>query len=336
MSAMNQFIDGVLTQLTAIFSRGQSSFSLNSFIAEHHGSSSDSLKVIAAQGDYKPHIGADVLDVLPADLKDVYHGVQQRNEMIFGQGYIIYYHKDPQQFSTLVFVSGMPDSMSTHDRRLIELFLRNVQLAYDNILLNQDIESTQREIVYRLGNALESRSKESGFHLKRVALCSALLGELYGLSTHDVKLLKLAAPLHDVGKIAIQDDILMCKDKLTVEQFEVMKTHAKIGYDLLHDSERPILRAGALIAISHHERWDGSGYPNGVAGENIDLFGRIVSLVDVFDALFNKRCYKPAFELSACIEYIQENSGIAFDPRLVTLFLANQSQFVDIMESFPD
>jgi len=336
MSAMSNFIDGLLVQLTAIFSRGQTSFGLNSFVAEHHGSNIDTLKVVAAQGSFSQHIGADVIDILPQGLRSLYLDVQERNEMVFGEGYIIYYRKDPKQFSTLVFVSGMPDSINAHDQRLIELFLRNVQLAYDNILLNQDIESTQREIVYRLGNALESRSKESGNHLKRVALCSELLGDLYGLTKHETKLLKLAAPLHDVGKIAIPDDILLCQNKLTTEQFDVMKTHAKIGYDLLHDSNRPILKAGANIAISHHERWDGAGYPSGTVGENIDLFGRIVSLVDVFDALYNKRCYKPAFELSACLAYIEENSGGAFDPKLVELFVANQAKFVEVMKNYPD
>jgi len=336
ISAMSQFIDGLLAQLTAIFSRGQSSFCLNSFVAEQHGANKKELKVVAAQGSFKSHIGADVIDVLPESLRTLYHDVKQRNEMVFGEGYIIYYRKDPQEFSTLVFVSGIPDSISTHDRHLIELFLRNVQLAYDNILLNQEIESTQREIVYRLGNALESRSKESGNHLKRVALCSELLGKLLGLTHHESRLLKLAAPLHDVGKIAIPDDILMCEHQLSVEQFTVMKTHAQIGYDLLHDSSRPILRAGALIALTHHERWDGSGYPNGVAGEDINLFGRIVSLVDVFDALYNKRCYKPAFELSMCLEYITEHSGIAFDPKLVELFLTHHPKFVEIMKTYAD
>lgn len=334
--AMSHFIDGLLTQLTAIFSRGQSSFCLNAFVAERHGMANKPLKVVAGEGSFKSYIGANVMDVLPESLRPLYQGVKERNEMVFGKGYIIYYRKDPQEFSTLVFVSGMPDSIRTHDRHLIELFLRNVQLAYDNILLNQEIESTQREIVYRLGNALESRSKESGNHLKRVALCSELLGNLCGLSAPQVKLLKLSSPLHDVGKIAIPDDILKCEQQLTPQQFEVMKTHAQIGYDLLHDSTRPVLRAGAKIALTHHERWDGTGYPYGTAGDEIDLFGRIVSLVDVFDALFNKRCYKPAFELSVCINYIKKNGGKAFDPNLVKLFLANQKTFVEIMKAYPD
>jgi len=334
--AMASFIDGLLTQLTAIFSRGDQAFILNSFVAEHHGNNQEELMVVAAQGEFKDSIGRSVAQVMPTSLQKLYGEVKHRNEMLFGQGYIVYYRQDPKQFSTLVFVSGIPDSISAHDRHLIELFLRNVQVAYDNILLNLEIESTQREVVYRLGYALESRSKETGNHLKRVAHCSELLGLLYGMNAHDAQLLKLASPLHDVGKIAIPDAILNSPDKLTSEQFAVMRTHAQIGYDLLHDSTRPILRAGAIIALSHHERWDGSGYPNGLAGTAIDLFGRIVSLVDVFDALFNKRCYKPAFELAVCLEYISDNKGKAFEPKLVDLFIENQSEFLKIMQEHAD
>jgi len=334
--AMSNFIDGLLTQLTAIFSRGDEAFILNSFVAEHHGEQQDELMVVAAQGEFKKSVGRSVAQVIPPSIHKLYSEVKHRNEMLFGQGYIVYYRQNPMQFSTLVFVSGIPDSISAHDRHLIELFLRNVQVAYDNILLNLEIESTQREVVYRLGFALESRSKETGNHLKRVAHCSQLLGQLYGMNEQEAQLLKLASPLHDVGKIAIPDAILNNPSKLTEEQFTVMRTHAQIGYDLLHDSTRPILRAGAIIALSHHEKWDGTGYPKGLLGTEIDIFGRIVSLVDVFDALYNKRCYKPAFELDVCLQFISDAKGEAFEPRLVDLFIENQQAFIKIMEDHAD
>lgn len=336
MPAMGQFIDGLLTQLGAIFSRGQSAFCLNSFVAERHGAIKQELKVVAGQGCFKTSVGANVVDILPDSLKPLYEDVRQQNEMVFGEGYIVYYREDAQEFSTLVFVSGIPEGVNEHNRNLIELFLRNVQVAYDNILLHQEVESTQCEVVYRLGSALETRAKESGNHLKRVAKCSELLGQLYGLDNNTVRLLKLASPLHDVGKIAIPDDILNNPNKLTPSQFEIMKTHAQIGYDLLHDSTRPMMRAGAMISLNHHERWDGRGYPNSLKGEEIDIFGRIVSLVDVFDALYNKRCYKPAFELPVCLDYIKDHSGSAFDPHLVELFLDNHLKFVDIMVELQD
>ncbi len=334
---MHQFIDGLLTQLGAVFSRGDNGFQLNSLVAELHGPNkkNHNLTVVAAQGDFAGSVGEMVHDVLPPALNRIYLKTQSNNQLQFGEGYIFYYGRDPQQYSTLVFISGIHDDISENDRHLIEIFSRNVQIAYDNIILDQDIEDTQEEIVYRLGSALETRSKETGNHLKRVAHFSALLAELYGLGQQEVRTLKLAAPLHDVGKIGIPDDVLNYPGKLDDEQWKIMQTHAQIGYDLLHDSRRLILQVGAIISLNHHERWDGSGYPNKLAGEDIHLYGRIVSLVDVFDALYNRRCYKPAFDLDFCLNFIKENRGIAFEPKLVDLFLDNLEQFMIIMNKYP-
>ncbi|MDP2560940.1 DUF3369 domain-containing protein [Psychrobium sp. 1_MG-2023] len=338
--SMNHFIDGLLIQLNAIFSRGKHCFELSSLVAEEHGQDGNvgeaNLTVVAAQGDFSGTEGESVNNVLPEALLPLYDEAQKNNELLFGDDYIFYYRKDSQQFSTLMFISGIPLELSQHDRHLIELFSRNVQIAYDNILLNQEIENTQREIVYRLGNALETRSKETGNHLKRVALFSELLGNLYGLDPVDVRTLKLASPLHDVGKIGIPDAVLNTPEKLEGEDWEVMKTHAQIGHDLLHDSNRLILQVGAIISLTHHERWDGQGYPNALSGEDIHIYGRIVSLVDVFDALYSKRCYKPPFELDFCINYIKDNSATAFDPALVELFLTNIDDFLAILKKYPN
>ena len=336
--SMGPFIHGLLIQLNAVFNHTQNSFELSSIIAELHASptSEAALTVIAAQGEFSGTEGKSVADVIPPALKDVYQEAKQTNQLIFGEGYILYYSADPEQCSTLVFICGIPDDINEHDRHLIELFSRNVQIAYDNILLSQEIEDTQREIVYRLGNALETRSKETGNHLKRVAHFAALLAKLAGLDEQEVVILRLAAPLHDVGKIGIPDSVLNHPGPLDGEQWEIMKTHAQIGYDLLHDSPRKVLRTGALISMTHHEKWDGSGYPHGLSGEDIHIFGRIVSLVDVFDALYNKRCYKPAFEAQVCTQFITEGSGTAFDPTLVDLFMVNLDKFMAIMHRYPN
>lgn len=335
---MSPFVHGLLMQLNAVFNHTPNGFELSSIVAELHASPAceKSLTVVAAQGEFSGTEGEPVADVIPESLRDVYQEAQQNNQLIFGEGYILYYSADPEQFSTLVFICGLPEDINQHDRHLIELFSRNVQIAYDNILLSQEIEDTQREIVYRLGNALETRSKETGNHLKRVAHFSALLAKLAGVEEQDIITLRLAAPLHDVGKIGIPDSVLNHPGPLDSEQWEIMKTHSQIGHDLLHDSPRKVLKTGALISLTHHEKWDGSGYPNGLAGEDIHIFGRIVSLVDVFDALYNKRCYKPAFETQVCTQYITENSGIAFDPTLVDLFMVNIDQFMAIMHRYPN
>ena len=336
--SMDTFTQGLLQQLSSVFSRGNRAFDLNSLIAETHGVKTvdDSLRIVAGQGRFSGSVGCTVWDVLPPELKVHYSQVNRDENIVYGDGYIFYYRKNLERLSALVFISGLPENISEEDNNLIELFSRNVQIAYDNIILNQEIEDMQREIVYRLGHALETRSKETGNHLKRVADMSELLATLYGVSKNEARLLKFAAPLHDVGKISIPDSVLNYPGKLDAEQWIEMKTHAQKGHDLLADSKREVLQIGATIALTHHERWDGKGYPNGLKGKGIDLFGRIVSLVDVFDALHSRRCYKPAYDLDFCLNHIKENSNKAFDPELVNIFLENKGRFLKIMRRFPD
>ncbi|NRA69715.1 MAG: DUF3369 domain-containing protein [Gammaproteobacteria bacterium] len=336
--SMDTFTQGLLQQLSSVFSRGNRAFVLNSLIAETHGVKTvdDSLRIVAGQGRFSGSVGYTVWDVLPPELKLHYSQANRDENLVYGDGYIFYYHKNLERLSALVFISGLPEDISEDDNNLIELFSRNVQIAYDNIILNQEIEDTQREIVYRLGHALETRSKETGNHLKRVADMSELLATLYGVSKNEARLLKFAAPLHDVGKISIPDSVLNYPGKLDAEQWVEMKTHAQKGHDLLADSKREVLQIGAKIALTHHERWDGKGYPNGLKGKDIDFFGRIVSLVDVFDALHSRRCYKPAYDLDFCLNHIKENSNKAFDPELVNIFLENKGRFLKIMRRFPD
>lgn len=336
--SIGPFVDGLLMQLNSIFNHAEKSFELSSVVAECHAHHSDKseLTVVAAQGEFAGTEGEQVTSILPDALQNIYQQAQESNEFIFGEGYLLYHNDEPLYSSTLVFICGIPEDINEHDHFLIKLFSRNVQIAYNNILLSQEIEDTQREIVYRLGNALETRSKETGHHLKRVAHFSALLAQLAGVEEQDIITLKLAAPLHDVGKIGIPDAVLNHPGPLDSEKWEVMKTHAQLGHDLLCDSSRIVLKTGALISLTHHEKWDGSGYPNGLSGNEIHLYGRIVSLVDVFDALYHKRCYKPAFEADFCTQYILDNSGTSFDPALVDLFMANIDKFMTILHKYPD
>jgi response regulator RpfG family c-di-GMP phosphodiesterase len=203
-------------------------------------------------------------------------------------------------------------------------------------LREQEIVATQKEIIHTLGDVVESRSSETANHTLRVAAMSMKLGELMGLSADDANLVRMASPMHDVGKIGIPDSILNKPGKLTAEEFEIMKTHSEIGYSILAKSERLILQAAAIIAHEHHERWDGSGYPAGLAGEDIHIFGRIVSLVDVFDAVYSDRVYRPAMELDRVLEIIRDGRGSHFQPELVDLFLGNLDTFLAIHGQFDD
>ncbi len=203
-------------------------------------------------------------------------------------------------------------------------------------MLMEEIEATQREVIFTMAEAGEGRSKETGNHVKRVAEYCRLFAVKYGLTKGDTTLLKLAAPMHDIGKIAIPDSILLKPGKLTEEEWAVMKTHTSLGYGFLKFSERRLLKSAAIIAFQHHERWDGKGYPCGLSGEAIHIYGRICALSDVFDALGSDRVYKKAWELERIVSLFQAEQGRQFDPDLVKVFLAQVDDFVKIRETYRD
>ncbi len=200
----------------------------------------------------------------------------------------------------------------------------------------QEIEATQREVIITMGTICETRSRETGNHVRRVAEYSALLAELSGCDEHEQELLRIASPMHDIGKVAIADEILNKPGKYTDEEFEAMKAHTILGYDMLKGSSREIIQAAAIVAHQHHEKYDGSGYPQGLVGEDIHLYGRITAIADVFDALGSERVYKKAWPLSEILEFFREQSGRHFDPRLVTLFFDHLDRFLAIRERFKD
>ncbi len=200
----------------------------------------------------------------------------------------------------------------------------------------EEIQKTQSDVVFTMGAIGETRSQETGNHVKRVAEYSKELALLYGLSSEDAELLKTASPMHDIGKVGIPDAILNKPGKLTDEEFVIMKTHSNLGYQMLKHSTRPILKAAALVAKEHHEKWDGSGYPQRKSGEDIHIFGRITALADVFDALGSDRCYKKAWKDEDIFALLKEQSGKHFEPKLIELFFDNLDTFFKIRDSFKD
>lgn len=191
--------------------------------------------------------------------------------------------------------------------------------------------SREEEALYLLGRVSDFRDEETGEHLKRIGELSALFAKLLGLSREQQDLIYRSSPLHDIGKVGISDAILLKPGKLTPEEFEKMKQHTVLGYQLLKDAESKYLVEGARIALTHHEKWDGSGYPEGLSGEDIPLAGRIVSIVDVFDALTSQRPYKDAWSFDETLKFIVGERGKHFDPTLTDLFEANSDKFLAIL-----
>lgn len=203
-------------------------------------------------------------------------------------------------------------------------------------LLNREIIETQKEVIFTMGSIGETRSKETGLHVKRVAEYSRLLALLSGLDDYEADMIAMASPMHDIGKVGIPDAILHKKGRLTPDEFEIMKTHVTIGHEMLKHSQRPIMQTAAIIALQHHEKWDGSGYPAATEKEDIHIYGRITALADVFDALGSKRCYKEAWSDEDILAQINQESGRHFDPTLVDLLFDNLDAFYQIRETYRD
>lgn len=199
--------------------------------------------------------------------------------------------------------------------------------------LSIEIDDTQKEVIKMLTSLMEVFSDETSKHITRVAEYSRLLGQYYGLSNDDLQLIHAAAPMHDIGKIAIDSMLLHKAGKLNEQEFQIIKDHPVYGYKILQNSQRKILKAACIIAHQHHEKWDGTGYPQGLKGEDIHIYGRIVAFADVFDALINSRVYKSAWSIEKICDYVHAQSGKHFDPRLVGIFLENYLQFVAINQA---
>ncbi len=198
-------------------------------------------------------------------------------------------------------------------------------------------KAAEYEISLRLGRAAEFRDAETGMHIHRVSELSKELAVLAALPDQECEIIRHASPLHDVGKIGIPDRILFKPGKLDETEAELIKTHTIIGGKILADAGKfPVIKAGQIIALQHHEKWDGSGYPYGLAGKDIHMYGRIVMVADIFDALTSDRPYKKAFPLEKAVAVMEEGRGVFFEPRLLDLFLKNLELFVGIKERFMD
>lgn len=235
----------------------------------------------------------------------------------------------------LEFLARANNMLALSDGRK-KLADRAVWLAEEVRKATFEIVQRERETVLRLSKAAEYRDPETGAHILRMAHYSELIARGLGLSVADQQLLLEAAPLHDIGKVGIADDILLKPGRLTPQEFEIMKQHAIYGYEILKGSSSKVLQAGAAIARAHHEKFDGTGYPNALKGQDIPIFSRIVAVADVFDALTSERPYKEAWPLEQAAQHIKANAGTHFDPVCVTTFFENWNGVLEIRQRFKD
>ena len=321
-----------VAQLLGIEAHGLCASRIAAYAASHI---EGRLKVLAATTEYSALLVDDELAQLPQEVKDALNHALDAQQNIFDDHRFVGYYRSSTGNESLLYMT-FSEPVDASARELLEIFCANVAITYESLLLREEIQETQRSTVYIIGEAVERRSKETGAHVRRVGELAALLAEKVGLPAADVEFMRQAAPLHDVGKIAIPDRVLNKPGKLDDEEWAIMQTHARVGFELLNKSEKRILKLGAIIAHEHHERWDGQGYPRGLAGEQIHVAGRIVALSDVLDALVSSRCYKAPWDFEEALSYVKEGSGKQFDPSLVALLVANLDAVRGIYERHPD
>ena len=223
-----------------------------------------------------------------------------------------------------------------NDEPIISSVSSQAAVAIKNAKLTQEIKQAHYDTIFRLSVAAEYKDQDTASHIKRVSNTSAILAEEIEMSKEEIELVRYASPMHDVGKLGIPDAILGKKGKLTPEEREIMETHTNIGARIMTNSDSEILQVSEIIAVTHHEKFDGTGYPNQIKGEDIPLWGRVVALADVFDAITSKRCYKPAIPYEKAIEIIKDNSGTHFDPSIVQALLDRLDDILQFVQNHQD
>ncbi len=219
---------------------------------------------------------------------------------------------------------------------LVKSLSSQAAVAIKNAQLTKCLKKAHYDTIFRLSAAAEYRDLDTAQHIRRMSSYSGLIAQGMGFSKYDVEMIVNASPMHDVGKLGIPDSILLKPGKLTAEEFKIMESHTTMGSSILANSDSELMKKSELIAISHHEKFDGSGYPNKLTGEDIPIEGRVCALADVFDALSSPRCYKPAFPLEKVLSIIEEGRGTHFDPRVVDAFLDNLDDALEIKELYQD
>ena len=236
------------------------------------------------------------------------------------------------------YITKPVSAMIVRARVKTHLALSNQTIELENMVREKtrELNETRLEIIKKLGLAAEYKDNETGRHVIRMSKYCYYIAKEYGLSERDAELLLQVAPMHDVGKIGISDNILQKPGLLDDEEREIINTHPTLGFNIMKGSENNLLQTAATVAAEHHEKWNGEGYPNKLKGEEINIFARIAAISDVFDALVSRRPYKEAWEVEKTVEYIKSESGKQFDPDVVEAFLKALDKILEIKDKFED
>lgn len=341
IKSMEEFVQGVLIQIVALAGLDDDAFcALGSTLVtryeEEGGAGATLCRIMAGTGQFSDKSGQLLSEVLDEETQQKIEQARSARKSLFFEHECVIYFEGTRENRGVLYLQGK-GSFDETERHLIELFGHNLSIATDNIDLNSDLQHTQEDVIHLLGTVSEFHSQETSLHVQRVGRYVARLAELHGTPAPEVELLEQAAPLHDMGKVGISDLILNKPGRLSDEEMSEMREHAQIGYEILKKNvNRPVLMAASTIAHQHHEKWDGTGYPQGLKGDEIHLYGRLSAIADVFDALACRRCYKEAWGMEQIKAFFEEQSGLHFDPQLSALLLQNFDDFVAIFDELSD
>jgi response regulator RpfG family c-di-GMP phosphodiesterase len=291
--------------------------------------------ITAGNGRFLGHIGSSVKAVLSTKQYSNIEQMIEEGKLLFEEESLIIHFRRNAEIDCIIYIEGVYEHIGI-DNSLMEIFCNSIASSYTNLSLSNKLHDTQKDIIFTLGEMAEVRSKETGFHVKRVAELCKLIAIKYGMNEEEAEVVSLASAMHDIGKLGIPGQILNKPGKLTAEEFEEMKTHTVIGYEMLNGPDKEIIKIASIIAYTHHEKYDGTGYPNGIKGENIHIYGRITAVADVFDALSTVRVYKPAWEIDKVLDYFTEERGKHFDPKIVDVLFENINEILEIYRKFKD
>ena len=329
------FAGAVLAQIKLVLNISASKLLIETSEAFAISKIEDKLNMFSANAfDVQILVHSDI-DELPDNERALFEHAMEVKANFHDDLYYVYFHHSERGYDT-IFAFKTDRALGSPEVDMIDLFLRNVLLSYENLLLANAFQETQELAITLMGGTMESHSKETGAHVLRVGLYAEKLAELNGENKFFYEHIRLAAQLHDVGKVGVPDIILKKEGKLDPDEWEQMQLHVIKGWDILRDQDNAIIKMAATVVLDHHEKWDGSGYPNGKQQDEISLEGRITAIADVFDALCSKRCYKEAWSLEEAKQEIMSISGSHFDPHLASLFIDNFALFEEIYASHPD
>ncbi|WP_291636545.1 HD domain-containing phosphohydrolase [Clostridium sp.] len=340
--SFTEFINGMLIQVMSLYDVDVDTIYIRDEDRVFDGMAfiqiMDSAKILAATGKYEHLIGKPLdFSSCHEDIRKIVKQIQEsrEDELVLRQGDFLAIYKQSSDKLIKNYII-LETKVNSDNIEIIKIFLNNFSLAVDNYMINMNAHDTQNEIIYRITEVVENRSNSTGSHSRRVSEITRILAEKLGYNDEQVETISMASVMHDIGKIAIDDSILLKPGKLSMDEFNSMKKHTTTGYNILKDSKFPLLKIAADIAHYHHERYDGNGYPDGKKGGEIPKECEIVAVADVFEALVSKRCYKEPWSREKVIQYFKESRGTQFSPDVVEALLCKEEEVFNLIMTLPE